>query len=72
MSKDLVWLENYSFAAWGCAACSWIKPNVDRKLSGQASSSVRAAFDKHDCRKFPRFVPAKDKRTSRGSGLALR
>ena len=53
MSRDLVWLQNYSFAAWGCAACSLITPNLDRTLSGQASAPTRAAFEKHDCKKFP-------------------
>ena len=24
--RDLVWLENSIFAAWGCKACGWIVP----------------------------------------------
>jgi hypothetical protein len=69
MSRDLVWLENYSFTAWGCAACSWIMPNVGLSLSGKASTTIRAAFDKHDCKKFPRHISAKEKRPSRSARL---
>jgi hypothetical protein len=72
MSSDLVWLESRSFSAWGCAACSWITPNVGLSLSGKASTAIRAAFDKHDCKKFPRHISTTEKRPSRSSGLGLR
>lgn len=52
--RELLWLENPSFAAWGCGACGWIELNRGRRLSGKASSTIQAAFDKHDCKKFPR------------------
>jgi hypothetical protein len=69
MSRDLVWLQKYSFAAWGCTACSWVMPSLDRRLSGQASAPIRAAFDKHDCKKFPTYISPKEKRPSRSAGL---
>jgi hypothetical protein len=68
MSRNLVWLEDYSFAAWGCAACSWITPNVGRTL-GKAPTAIRAAFEKHDCKKFPRCLSLTEKRPTRNSGL---
>ena len=37
MARNLVWLENFSFAAWGCAECSWITPSLGVTLSGKAS-----------------------------------
>jgi hypothetical protein len=69
MARDLVWLENYSFAAWGCAACSWITPNCGLTVSGEAPTTIRAAFDKHDCNKFPRHISPREKRPSRRAGL---
>ena len=69
MARDLVWLENYSFAAWGCAACSWITPNIGLTVSGKASRAIRAAFDKHDCKKFPRHISPREKRPSLSTGL---
>jgi hypothetical protein len=69
MARDLVWLENYSFAAWGCAACSWITPNLGHTLSGKAPTAIRAAFDKHDCKKFPRHISPREKQPSRSAGL---
>ena len=69
MARELVWLENYSFAAWGCAACSWLRPNLGLKLSGKAPPAIRAAFHKHDCRKFPRHNSPREKRPSRNAGL---
>jgi len=69
MPRNLIWLHNYSFAAWGCAACSWIMPSFDSTLSGRVSASIRAAFDKHDCKSFPRHVSPKEKRLSRATGL---
>jgi hypothetical protein len=65
MGRDLVWLEDYSFAAWGCAACIWIAPNLSLTRSGKASTAIRAAFDRHDCKKFPRHISTNEKRPSR-------
>jgi hypothetical protein len=59
--RELVWLENSSFAAWGCAACNWIIPNSSSP-SGKASIHAKEAFDKHDCDKFP-VVPRLPKKT---------
>jgi hypothetical protein len=61
MARDLVWLESHSFAAWGCAACAWIKPNFDLTLYRKASTAIRAAFNKHDCKNFPRHISLREK-----------
>src|ERR1700687_5768435 len=63
-NSELLWLENLSFAAWGCGACGWIALNPGHKLSGKASSTTQAAFDKHDCKKFPRHTVARERRPS--------
>jgi hypothetical protein len=62
MTRDLVWLEDFSFAAWGCAACRWIMPNTDLTLSDRAPTAIRAAFNQHDCNRFPRHVLPREKR----------
>jgi hypothetical protein len=37
MAKELVWLENGSFAAWGRTMCDWIVPNPGPTTFGQTS-----------------------------------
>jgi len=69
MARELLWLENSSFAAWGCGACNWIMPDHGRKICEKASASVREAFDRHECAKFSRHTSAKNKRPPRGRGL---
>ncbi len=64
MARDLVWLENFSFAAWGCSACGWVMPS-GAQVSAKASAPIRAAFAKHNCSKFPRFIPLRGKRPHR-------
>src|SRR5579864_5578911 len=54
MGRELVWLENSTFAAWGCSTCAWIVPNPGATVSGKPPTSVKDTFDKHDCAKFPR------------------
>jgi hypothetical protein len=54
MARELVWLENNSFAAWGCSECSWIV-NPETKRSKKPSTSVEDAFKKHDCAASPRY-----------------
>jgi len=61
MAKDLVWLENHSFSAWGCSGCAWIMPTRPA-LSAKKSAPARAAFARHDCKDFPRYISPKDKR----------
>jgi hypothetical protein len=61
MAKDLVWLENHSFAAWGCSGCAWVMP-TSPTVSAKKSAPARAAFTQHDCKKFPRYISPKDKR----------
>ena len=43
MPRELVWLDNDTFAAWGCSGCSWIvsKPGPVRE---QAPAGVKEAF----------------------------
>ncbi len=56
MPRELVWLDNDTFAAWGCSGCSWIvsKPGPVRE---QAPAGVKEAFDQHDCANQPRLQP---------------
>jgi hypothetical protein len=54
MGRKLVWLENSTFAAWGCEDCAWIMP--PRKVSGEPTNEVQEAFNKHECAKFPRTL----------------
>jgi hypothetical protein len=62
MLRDLVWLENERFAAWGCKACNWImQPSVPSD-SGKPSTQVKEAFNKHECAKFPRILGKRDAR----------
>jgi hypothetical protein len=68
MARDLVWLERFSFAAWGCSACGWIIP-TGPAVSAKAPGPVRAAFAKHSCSEFPRFIPLKEKRPPRRVGF---
>lgn len=68
MARELVWLENSTFAAWGCSACYFIVPNTSPATSGKPSREVIAAFNRHECAKFPQppspktQVPAKGHR----------
>jgi hypothetical protein len=57
MGRELVWLENETFAAWGCDACGWIVPGW--RVFGQPPVAVKEAFEEHDCAKFPRLLPRK-------------
>jgi len=63
MGRELIWLEQGNFAAWGCNACSWLRPNPGPLVAGMVPAHVRDAFDKHECAKFPRIV------TGRGGNL---
>lgn len=55
MARELVWLENYSFAAWGCSECHWLVVNPETNLSEKPPLAVKDAFKKHSCATFPRF-----------------
>jgi len=59
MARTLLWLEDSTFAAWGCVDCAWIMPGG--KESGKSLQGVKEAFDKHECARFPRFSPAQAK-----------
>jgi hypothetical protein len=54
MPRELVWLENTQFAAWGCSACAWIVSPPVHEISGKPSTQVKQAFNKHECARFPR------------------
>jgi hypothetical protein len=59
--RELVWLENSIFPAWGCAACDWILPNAGRTRTDKPPPDAQAAFATHTCTKT-RYEPAPDKR----------
>jgi len=59
MGRELVWLEDSTFAAWGCSLCAWIVPNPAAIVSGKPPTSVKDAFDKHECDKFPRAIQSR-------------
>jgi|HubBroStandDraft_2_1064218.scaffolds.fasta_scaffold21352_5 hypothetical protein len=58
MAKELVWLEDTHFAAWGCEACAWIMLGRG-VVSSKPGSTIREAFDKHECANFPLALPAR-------------
>jgi hypothetical protein len=49
MPRQLIWLENNSFAAWGCSDCDWVLPNTDAPAQAEPSAEVQAVFDAHSC-----------------------
>jgi hypothetical protein len=49
-----VWLENSTFAAWGCDACGWIMLNPRSTFSDKPFQEVKEAFKKHECEHYPR------------------
>jgi hypothetical protein len=54
MSRVLVWLENSTFAAWGCSECNWIWLNPGpHGNSSKPSAKVIEAFKQHECAKSP-------------------
>jgi hypothetical protein len=65
MAKELVWLENTHFAAWGCEACAWIMPG--RRIYGKPSFAVKEAFNKHECANFPCALPPRKRPTKTNS-----
>lgn len=55
MARELIWLENISFAAWGCSVCDWLIPNPGPPLVGdRPPAKVKEAFAKHKCADYPR------------------
>jgi hypothetical protein len=47
MARQMVWLEDSSFAAWGCSECNWILANL-------SPTQAKQEFDEHVCAEFPR------------------
>jgi hypothetical protein len=60
MSREIVWLENNTFAAWGCSACGWIAPGTN--VTGKPPLTVKNTFNEHDCTKHPRHTGAAQKK----------
>jgi hypothetical protein len=54
MPRALIWLENSTFAAWGCEACGWIMRGLRPTAANAPPLNVNEAFNKHDCAKYPR------------------
>jgi len=65
MARELVWLENSTFAAWGCTECDWIIPNPGRAVSDEPSAKVKEAFHQHKCAEFPRVRTAEKRKAQR-------
>ena len=65
MARELVWFENSSFAAWGCTMCSWLLPNAGPSSSVKPPTTVKEAFNQHECAQFPRLVARVDQRESK-------
>jgi len=55
MPRELIWLEDSTFAAWGCSVCNWIFANPGIAEDGKPPAKVLDAFRQHDCAKFPRI-----------------
>ena len=53
MPRELIWLENRAFVAWGCTACGWIISNPPSSSSNVPSREVKEAFNKHKCEEHP-------------------
>jgi hypothetical protein len=49
MARELIWLEDSTFAAWGCSQCGWIVTNAGITAAGKPPARVKDAFDKHEC-----------------------
>jgi hypothetical protein len=54
MARELVWLENRAFVAWGCGACDWIISDPALSSSDIPSREVKEAFNQHQCEEYPR------------------
>jgi len=53
MARELVWLEDRNFAAWGCAECNWLLANPGTELSEKPPTHVKKDFNEHACAMFP-------------------
>jgi hypothetical protein len=56
MARELIWLEDSTFAAWGCGICNWIFQNPGVEEPAKPPTQVVEAFNKHECAKFPRHI----------------
>ncbi len=56
MVRELVWLENETFAAWGCRGCTWIVSGGG-PIPVRAPATIQQAFDQHQCVDFPHQLP---------------
>ena len=62
MARQLVWLEDSTFAAWGCSACSWV-------LANPSPSQAKQEFDEHACADFPRRTRERKEPRTRPSAM---
>lgn len=51
-SRELVWIFEGRFVAWGCKACAWLRPRSHQPESGDSFREVREAFNSHDCKEY--------------------
>jgi hypothetical protein len=61
MPRELTWLEDSTFAAWGCSECKWIRPSLG---TDKPSAKVLEGFQQHDCLEFPPHKLPSHKRPS--------
>jgi len=59
MARELVFLENSTFAAWGCRECSWIIPNAAPELSDKPPASVQGSLQPTRMREIPSTITQK-------------
>lgn len=52
--QKIVWKDEKAFHGWGCSDCGFVLPNPRAlvHVDGYITES-KAAFDAHDCAKFP-------------------
>jgi hypothetical protein len=65
MARELVWLENSTFAAWGCTDCDWILRNPGLAVSDRPSAKAKEVFEQHKCAEFPRVRIAEKRKGQR-------
>jgi hypothetical protein len=61
--RELVWLEDSTFAAWGCRECRWILVGAGPTANGKPPMEAQEAFDKHDCARLLRMIDGRAKRS---------
>jgi hypothetical protein len=62
MARELVWLENRNFAAWGCSQCDWIIAGFGSDPD-KPSLEVKQAFNIHICAEFSHSTCTREKKS---------